>query len=165
MYLGQDVSEYRKKLQLVAPMRDVIGDNSQSLELHSIVAANSSKLSQTAGTNWAALGDAAISFDPLSAQGMYNAMATAMQLSDLIRESEVLEKPGSEFANTYNQQIDQIQHYYEKHKAIYYAQETRWPDAPFWQRRRVSAPDQRSQPATPVNDHLHRKAYTTESHA
>ncbi|MBZ4044098.1 NAD(P)/FAD-dependent oxidoreductase [Flavobacterium hibisci] len=95
------------------------------------VAANSTKLEQVAGQQWAALGDAALSFDPLSSQGMYNAMASAMQLQALLLQygfTETLRK-------THTEQTGFIWQYYLKHKSIFYQAETRWKTAAFWERR------------------------------
>ena len=55
-----------------------------TIEFQGTVAANSTKLEQVAGCQWAALVDAALSFDPLSSQGMFNAMANVLQLKELM---------------------------------------------------------------------------------
>lgn len=99
---------------------------------HGVAAANSTRLTQVAGQNWAALGDAAISFDPLSSQGMFNAMVSAMQLADLIQNQKDVQAE-------YTRQIDQIWQYYLSHKNAYYRQENRWRNSPFWQRRHLDA--------------------------
>ncbi len=78
-----------------------------------------------------ALGDAAISFDPLSSQGMFNAMASAMQLRDLIRQF----KNPNEIAEVYTAQIHKIWQHYLKHLNIFYLAETRWKTSEFWKRR------------------------------
>jgi flavin-dependent dehydrogenase len=95
------------------------------------VAANSTKLEQVAGQQWVALGDAALSFDPLSSQGMYNAMAGAMQLQTLLLQygfTETLQKMHTE-------QTEHIWNHYLKHKSIFYQAENRWKTAAFWERR------------------------------
>lgn len=103
---------------------------------HGLVAANSSKLTNSQNKRWFAIGDAAMSFDPLSSQGMFNAMASAMQLCDLILEMGIdSEAAISDIANEFNLQLEQIWQHYEGHKRYYYAQEKRWIDQPFWQRR------------------------------
>lgn len=95
---------------------------------HGVTAANSTRLTQVTGQRWAALGDAAISFDPLSSQGIFHAMASAMQLADLIlAQKDVLSE--------YKKQIEQIWLQYLIHKNTFYRQETRWKHSPFWQRR------------------------------
>lgn len=110
----------------------VSGIGVNEYEWHGKVAANSSMLSHAAGQGWFAIGDAALSFDPLSSQGMFNSMATAMQLSDLLLEHGIVSAlPQQQYAA----QIQRILHYYQQHKSIYYQQETRWAEHSFWRRR------------------------------
>ena len=103
------------------------------------VAANSTRLEQVAGQQWVALGDAAISFDPLSSQGMFNAMASALQLQKLLVTSGIISNPDvvqhKQFQETYTQQIDAIWKQYLYHKKLFYKAETRWASHPFWERR------------------------------
>ncbi|MGY5795749.1 NAD(P)/FAD-dependent oxidoreductase [Rheinheimera faecalis] len=86
--------------------------------LHGVVAANSSKLEQGCGEGWFAIGDAAMSFDPLSSQGIFNAMATAMQLADLLIEHGLQHK---DMPALYQAQLDSIWQHYLAHKDRYYA--------------------------------------------
>lgn len=101
------------------------------ISFHGVTAANSTKLNQVAGTQWVALGDAAISFDPLSSQGMFNAMACAMQLRQLIKSFGFTEQ----LSNVYSQQIENIWRRYLQHKDLFYKQEQRWSQSVFWKRR------------------------------
>jgi len=110
---------------------DLIEAPIDQIEFHGTVAANSTKLVQVAGHQWAALGDAAISFDPLSSQGMFNAMASAMQLSELIRQVKFTK----ELEHIYSDQLHQIWEYYKKHKYTFYQAESRWKNFEFWKRR------------------------------
>lgn len=87
-------------------------------KLHGVVAANSSKLTPACGDAWFAIGDAALSFDPLSSQGIFNAMATAMQLADLLKEQGLQH---NETAALYQAQLDSIWQQYLAHKQQYYA--------------------------------------------
>lgn len=103
---------------------------------HGLVAANSSRLMNHQGNNWFAIGDAAMSFDPLSSQGMFNAMASAMQLSDLIAKFGIDSEVGkTTIAFEFHQQLERIWQHYEMHKQYYYAQERRWAKEAFWERR------------------------------
>lgn len=102
-----------------------------SIEFHGTTAANSTRLEQVAGNKWAAIGDAALSFDPLSSQGMFNAMACAMQLKGLISEFGFTTDVSSHYSN----QVDQIWTHYLKHKALFYGAEERWKAEMFWKRR------------------------------
>jgi flavin-dependent dehydrogenase len=113
--------------------------NKSELKFHGTVAANSTRLEQVAGTQWAALGDAAISFDPLTSQGMFNAMASAMQLKGLIEKLNFIHTSDTEkenqFQKIYTQQIDSIWNHYLQHKKLFYGAETRWKESEFWKRR------------------------------
>ncbi len=109
----------------------LLSEHENAIAFKGTVAANSTKLEQVAGQQWVALGDAALSFDPLSSQGMYNAMAGAMQLQDLLVRygfTETLQKMHTE-------QTEHIWHHYLKHKSIFYQAETRWKGSAFWKRR------------------------------
>ncbi|CAL2108682.1 Dehydrogenase [Tenacibaculum sp. 190524A02b] len=109
------------------------------INFHGTVSANSTKLLQPSGKQWIALGDAAISFDPLSSQGMFNAMATAMQVTDLLIANNFIHQYSTEkmaqFSYLYSQQIEAIWQHYLKHKSLFYTTEKRWNKHPFWQRR------------------------------
>ncbi|CAL2101183.1 Flavin-dependent dehydrogenase [Tenacibaculum sp. 190130A14a] len=111
----------------------------ESINFHGTVSANSTRLQTVAGKQWIALGDAAISFDPLSSQGMFNAMACAMQVKILLDKFDFIKQKSPElndaFTREYKQQISSIWKHYLKHKNIFYNVEKRWKDAPFWTRR------------------------------
>lgn len=113
-------------------------EQSGTIQLHKVVSANSTCLTQVAGHRWAALGDAACSFDPLSSQGMFNAMATAMQLANSLTEHGLTDTSAAiEVARLHQTQIKSIWQHYLTHRTYYYAQEQRWPDSPYWQRRQT----------------------------
>lgn len=110
-------------------MMDLLTEK-ESIEYQGITSANSTRLEQAAGRKWAAIGDAALSFDPLSSQGMFNAMASAMQLKHLITECGFTD----EVARLYTQQVDQIWNQYVHHRRVFYGGERRWKSE-FWKRR------------------------------
>ena len=110
--------------------------DTQHVQYHGMVAANSSRLRQVSGQNWFAIGDAAMSFDPLSSQGMFSSMATAMQLADLLNSAA--SNSEDDLVNvklTYQREVDNIWSHYQVNHRYYYNQEKRWQNAPFWQRR------------------------------
>ncbi|MGF1681785.1 NAD(P)/FAD-dependent oxidoreductase [Photobacterium minamisatsumaniensis] len=88
-----------------------------SVKLQGIVAANSSKLTTCSGQQWFAIGDAAMSFDPISSQGMFNAMASAMQLSELLISNRLHHMANQQL---YQQQMDSVWQQYLAHKALFY---------------------------------------------
>ena len=108
-----------------------------SAEPVSRTAAWSGRLASCIGPRWAAAGDAACCFDPLSSQGVFNALYGGLRLGNAIASDL---PPGSaEHLAAYAGEIDSVWHAYRRHHRIYYKAQTRWATAPFW-RRRASLP-------------------------
>jgi flavin-dependent dehydrogenase len=98
-----------------------------------ITSARSAVLEPAAGEGWLAVGDAAISFDPLSSQGLFNALFTGLAAAEAV-DSYL---KGNQLSLTqYHHIVRAIFEAYQQKLAATYAAEKRWPDAPFWQRRR-----------------------------
>ncbi|WP_271405313.1 NAD(P)/FAD-dependent oxidoreductase [Tenacibaculum soleae] len=125
-----------KKNQVI---HSLIPKNKKDITFHGTVSANSTRLEQVAGKQWIALGDAAISFDPLSSQGMFNAMANAMQVKELLTNFNIINDFSlakmENFNNTYSNQIEHVWSHYLKHKNLFYKAEARWKESTFWKRR------------------------------
>lgn len=121
----------------IAGLKDVLDNiEPQSVVHHGVVSVNSSRLTAQYGEGWFAIGDAAMSFDPLVAQGMFNAMACAMQLSELINKFGI----DSEVSTTtiscqFQQQLDRLWIQLARSNQNLYAQERRWLNNAFWERR------------------------------
>lgn len=97
-----------------------------------ITSARSAVLDPPVGDGWLAVGDAAISFDPLSSQGLFNALFTGLAAAEAV-DSHL---NGNHLSLThYHQTISTIFDSYQQKLAATYAAERRWPDAPFWRRR------------------------------
>lgn len=127
---------FAKQHKLIQPLID---GNETTVNFHGTVSANSTRLEQVIGKQWIALGDAAMSFDPLSSQGMFNAMANAMQLQKLLINYDFIKDLNStkeeHFNRLYENQLQQVWNHYLKHKNFFYSTETRWKEATFWKRR------------------------------
>lgn len=89
-------------------------------------AAWSGRLTSFAGPGWAAVGDAACCFDPLSSQGIFHALYGGLRLGNALAGGGL---------DTYAAEIEAVWAAYRQHYHAYYAEERRWPDAPFWKRR------------------------------
>lgn len=76
--------------------------------------ADSSRAFQMAGSNWLAIGDAAIAFDPLSSHGISNAIFCANTASNAIR-SRLSEDTDSSFKN-YEKTLNEVFDAYLEHK-------------------------------------------------
>jgi flavin-dependent dehydrogenase len=95
-------------------------------------AAHSATLEPCAGEGFLAAGDAALAFDPLSSQGLLNALFTGLAAAEAA-DSHLRGDPDA--LPRYRQTIAGIAAAYRRHLALFYGEERRWPDAPFWQRR------------------------------
>ncbi|MFZ6759955.1 tryptophan 7-halogenase [Undibacterium sp. Ji50W] len=96
---------------------------------HGYCAAHSALLDQVAGPNWLAVGDAALSFDPLSSQGMFNALYTGLAAAEAVSHYDDAAQAA------YVAELASIQNAYLNHLKVWYQQEQRWADQIFWQRR------------------------------
>jgi flavin-dependent dehydrogenase len=102
-----------------------------------VVPAESSRLDVIAGDGWLALGDAAAAYDPLSSHGIGSAMGSGFYggqaAADLLagRAEEARQAYLEVMQNSYGAYLDL--------QRRCYAQERRWPDAPFWRRRHDAA--------------------------
>lgn len=140
----KDAAWFTAAAQANKEMAAIIAATEGPVHYCGVVAANSARLNTVAGLQWAAIGDAAMSFDPLSSQGMFNAMAGAMQLSELLLEAAQHTPDLTELSTFvqqgYSAQMDNVWNHYLKHKHTFYSQEQRWKEATFWQRRNGSRP-------------------------
>jgi 2-polyprenyl-6-methoxyphenol hydroxylase-like FAD-dependent oxidoreductase len=101
-----------------------------------LTSAHSGRLEHFSGHGWLAIGDAAMSFDPITGHGLLKAMQSARQVVEVVRSSD----PGRQAA--FDLQNEQLwQHFRHEHK-ICYAQERRWPTSPFWRSRHDEATTQ-----------------------
>ncbi|MBL6598594.1 MAG: tryptophan 7-halogenase [Alphaproteobacteria bacterium] len=101
----------------------------------SVTAANSARLAETAGDGWIAIGDAALSFDPIASRGLFNALYTAW--SGAMACHDVLTGARDGFAD-YTNDLENVWALYQRHLAVVYGSEPRWRDQPFWARRAVA---------------------------
>lgn len=91
-------------------------------------------LDRVAGARWLAVGDAASCFDPLSAQGIYKALADGIAGADAITSALAT---GSDLGTDYQQAVEFCFAEYLANRNYFYGLERRWPDSPFWQRRQA----------------------------
>src|SRR5262249_51052753 len=96
------------------------------------LSAETARLDRVGGAGWAAVGDAAISFGPLSSQGILTALVSgppAGEAADLALAGE------RNAIDEYGHRVDEIDHAYRRHRDACYAAEGRWAGRPFWHRR------------------------------
>lgn len=103
-------------------------------------AAGTAWLDRPVGPGWVAVGDAAAAFDPLSSQGVISALATGARAAAVVREVLAAghDHPVGEAGEAYAADVAASVARHRRDRAAVYAQEGRWPSAPFWARRRAS---------------------------
>jgi flavin-dependent dehydrogenase len=133
-----------------ARMRNLLAKTRETVELNKIlsrsqfnpsrpirtVAANSSALEPPIGSGWLAVGDAALSLDPLSSQGLLNALFMGLSAAKAV----VRHLAGDADALfEYSRIVARIDTAYRRNLETFYGYERRWPDSLFWQRRHQPA--------------------------
>ncbi len=90
-------------------------------------------LDRSVGADWLAVGDSAISYDPIAAQGIHKALATGIAAAEAIAHR--LQDRRADFSD-YSAGLEDRHRDYLRLRQTLYASEQRWPDQPFWQARR-----------------------------
>jgi flavin-dependent dehydrogenase len=114
--------------------RNRVGDCGYTLtDRPRIVAASAGRLDVFSGQDWLAVGDAAMSYDPLSSHGMTVALlagldAAAAAASALGGDCHALPAYGVMLGRVYAD--------YEALRHAHYRSEARWPGSVYWERRR-----------------------------
>ncbi|MBL4661041.1 MAG: tryptophan 7-halogenase [Alcanivoracaceae bacterium] len=93
--------------------------------------AQSTQAERVADDNWLAVGDAAIAYDPLSSQGIWQALLGAEMASNTIIKEFTNNLIDLDYVHWISSQAKE---YWKLHKG-FYAQEKRWVNNQFWQRR------------------------------
>ena len=96
-------------------------------------ATQSRRLEPAAGDGWLAVGDAASLFDPLSSQGILKGLRSGIFASYAI--GDLLVQGDERGLTRYIRYVREEFESYNRVRARYYAEERRWPESPFWQRR------------------------------
>ncbi|MGO4713519.1 tryptophan 7-halogenase [Bradyrhizobium sp. 2TAF24] len=102
---------------------------------HGACAAHGAALAPAAGPGWIAVGDAALAFDPLSSQGLFNALYTGLAGAET---ADRMLAGDAAAAVDYTAEIAGVRATYRDHLAAWYGVEQRWPDQPFWARRHAA---------------------------
>jgi flavin-dependent dehydrogenase len=92
-------------------------------------------LDPVAGDGWLAVGDAASAYDPISSQGIYKALVDALEAAEVVAAR--LRGKAADVA-PYEAAVAARFADYLANRQYFYDAEQRWPDAPFWRRRRAA---------------------------
>ncbi|AOE85766.1 flavin-dependent monooxygenase QhpG [Pseudomonas sp. TCU-HL1] len=92
---------------------------------------------EASGPNWLRVGDAAMAVDPLSGNGIFQSLSSALQAPAVI--NTLLQHPErADLARRFHQ--SRVEHLFLRFARTgrdFYALEQRWPDHPFWRDRRT----------------------------
>lgn len=113
-------------------MAEAIGAVDPARAAQSKLCAANSVARSAAGDGWLAAGDSAMALDPLSSQGLFNALATGLEAGEA---TQALLGGDSGATRIYAARMSRIWQAYVGHHAVYYGMESRWSDASFWARR------------------------------
>lgn len=97
--------------------------------------ASSGRLAQLQGDGWTAVGDAALSFDPLSSQGIATALYSGQYCAQAVHAA--LQGDGQALARYADLQA-RIYRAYLGNRQAFYGMEQRWSGSAFWQRRHLA---------------------------
>jgi flavin-dependent dehydrogenase len=93
--------------------------------------ASVARLERASGPHWLAVGDAALSFDPLSSQGIFFALYSG------IRGAEALLEGSDAALQAYEARIQDVFSANQRSRKYFYHSELRWMNAPYWAAHRA----------------------------
>lgn len=94
--------------------------------------ARGGRIDQPAGAGWIACGDAALAFDPIAGQGLFNAVRTGMAAAETVAHALT----GTTDTTAYCAELRRVAAHYAARRRDLYQAERRWPDHPFWRSQR-----------------------------
>lgn len=134
--LARDPSALLRRARRLPMLGEAVAHGAWDQARAGYCAAHGARREPPAGSDWLAVGDAAIAFDPLSAQGLFNALYTGLtgaEAADRLLNGQHAAQAeyGADLAN--------VADTYQRHLAAWYDVERRWPTSPFWRRRHEAA--------------------------
>ena len=121
---------WRRQLNKTTYMRGRLPRNADLSKLRIVSAASTIRVNPV-GQGWCAVGDAAMSHDPLSGLGVHHALESAFQMAadapECLQDDQPLGAYREWLMKTVSRHLAARQHFY--------ATERRWGNSKFWQRR------------------------------
>ncbi len=102
--------------------------------------ASNAELDRAGGERWLAVGDAALTFDPLASKGIAIALHTGLRAAATIAGAD---QGDATAIDAYVQHLRAIHLRYRDQRRTFYAAEGRWADCEFWTARRLQLPRRR----------------------
>lgn len=131
--LGAFIRERLSSVEAALPFLD-----SSATEVHAVARTSGAvRAAEVCGDRWVRVGDAAMAADPLSGNGIFQSLSSALQAPMVIHT--LLNHPAdAPHARRFHQ--ERVQGLFQRFARIgrdFYAQETRWAGKPFWAARRA----------------------------
>ena len=117
--------------------KSITPENFQLLEMPKFVAADSGILESVIGQGWLAVGDAAMTYDPIASHGIIMSMASARQAALSIEEYLA---GNSDALEDYSQLVYWSFQQYSKERQLFYKAEQRFPESQYWNTKLMVAP-------------------------
>ncbi|WP_236191854.1 flavin-dependent monooxygenase QhpG [Pseudomonas paraglycinae] len=129
--------DYCRARRLASDFTQSFFAGGQELELQLHARSSTAILApKVCGENWIRVGDAAMAVDPLSGNGIFQSLSSALQAPVVI--NTLLRKPerAALAQRFHRQRVEQLFLRFARIGRDFYADERRWLDRPFWQARR-----------------------------
>lgn len=94
-------------------------------------------LDKIVGKDWIAIGDAAMTYDPILSQGILKSIANGLEAAPFLQKK--LQAPKSRFIDFQTILKEQYRHYLDS-RQHFYLLENRWPESTFWAKYQQKAP-------------------------
>jgi flavin-dependent dehydrogenase len=129
---AQRMAWWHAKFTATRHVAAVVGTLSPDLDVR-LTSANTSTSTSLSGDRWVAVGDAAMSWDPLSSQGLVTGILMGARAGHIVATNPTRTRNAvlSDWARDYQMLL-------EEHLGLrrhYWGAETRWPDSLYWSRR------------------------------
>lgn len=129
---ARSAERFRRRLDATTHIRPTLeAAASRLIGPPRILAANSTRLEWAVDDGWAAVGDAAAAFDPLSSQGIMSAIWSGFAVASAWLSGD------EDALDDYAAAVDAKYTDYLEDRARHYGSERRWPASPFWRRRQI----------------------------
>lgn len=131
--LGAFIRERLSTVDAALPFLDTA-----ATEVHALARTSGAVLApEVCGATWLRVGDAAMAADPLSGNGIFQSLSSALQAPMVVHT--LLNHP-ADAPHARRFHTERVQGLFQRFARIgrdFYAQETRWADEPFWAARRA----------------------------
>lgn len=122
-----------RKLLSQAPQTSSGAAPGEPAEPPKVLGSRCGVLDHAAGEGWLAVGDAALTVDPLASDGLVTALKSGLEAAAVIADQ--LEQPSRKGENSYARRVRMNYETLSMLQIAHYRMESRWPSAPFWARR------------------------------